>query len=805
MRLLLVLAFVSLSFAASHDGDGTYKLFEGDSVRSDNGFDVSLSGLDTGFDQNQNPVVESASYVILRSGEEVADPTLEEDESYTASVQDGKRNVTIKVLGLGYELDANQQLQPYARTRVSSSTYVPESLRIASVNVSPGEYGVNVYWTTNLAANGTIYLYGTSFLAPLKVASDTSSVTAHSLSFSDLTSDTEYTVSIESCDSVCVSEERTFRTSPAIPVISGVKATAITNDSARITWRTDIVSDSMVYYRKLGATTWERAPPPGKYDAITIERYYVPPEIETGFNVSGSGTAGSGSDVAGTAPPANAVQFSPATAVLASFAPVAGGYTIKSGMISGITDPSLLELIVKKNHSVNLFGLQPETTYEYLVSSCADRCANSTISRFNTTKTLYDPYAGLFPYSPSISHGSSLILTISAYSRNPGGALTETELQWDDESTTKSMTPYFGGDNRSFLPSLYSALSVVSITFTDPGAHTLTLRVKDNFGRVATATTEITVSERTACKEAKYYPPDTTCTDKWPYDGQATVDYNQEIGACHAFEVCDDSIDYMIADAESCCNGQYEFSDLPEQTSYGYDKKKNCDIALADTRMKKPMTHLNAASSMKVCKTSYLVHGIGSSAIYMKDYYRGEACCKDNPACGDNPRFEAGPWPASNIKFSELRCVYTLVKPLIGSNYKVPKDGWYGSDSDPKANNNAMLTTPTHSSINVMNTGTCVDYSLAVTTALRKAGYKKNEVPSMEAPGHMYNLVYLPGESKYSLVDTVGNRGGEFFTGGGWGWKYKGVDTDHCSYKADRCGNDLGFWTCPGKGEVTGC
>jgi hypothetical protein len=386
--------------------------------------------------------------------------------------------------------------------------------------------------------------------------------------------------------------------------------------------------------------------------------------------------------------------------------------------------------------------------------------------------------------------------------------LSEATLEWDDEGTTKSLTPYFGGDPKSFINSTtYSAFSIVSITFTDSGTHTLTLKVKDSFGREASATTEITVGERTACKgtSAKYYPSDTTCSNKWPYDGQATIDYNQEIGACHAFEVCDPSIDYMIADAESCCNGQYEFSSEPEQTAYTYDKMAACNAALSDTRMKKPMAHLNAVNSMKVCKTSYLVHGIGSAAVYMKDYYKGEACCKDNGACGDNPRFVASPWPASNIKFGGLQCVYTLVKPLFGDNYKVAKDGWYGSDTDPAGNNNAMLTTPTHSTINIMNTGTCVDYSLAITTALRKAGYKKNEILSAEAPGHMYNLIWVPGESKYSFIDTVGNRGGEFFTGAGWTWDYKGTKTGHCDYKGARCGNDLGFWTCPAKSEVTGC
>jgi hypothetical protein len=483
-----------------------------------------------------------------------------------------------------------------------------------------------------------------------------------------------------------------------------------------------------------------------------------------------------------------------------------GDSDISSGIAGKISD-SLIVLVVKKNHSMNLFGLQPKTTYEYFVSSCADLCANSSTYAFNTTSTLYDPYAELFFSPPVLNHGSSLTVTVSALSMNPGGTITDALLEWDDEGTAKSINPKFGGDAKSFLPDSFSSNSILSITFTDPGTHTITLSVKDSFGKEKTVSKDITVGEKTACKgtTAKYYPSDTTCSDKWPNDGGATIDYNQNFGACHAVEVCDEGLDYLVADAESCCNGEYVFSDYPEQTDYGYDKSRACDIAINTTRMKKPLSHLNAEQSMKICKTAYLAYGIGSQAIYMKDYFKAEACCKDNGACGDNPRFVASPWPKSNVQFGELRCYYTLVKPLFGDNYKVAKDGWYTSDTDPKGNNMAMVTVPTHSSVNVLNTGTCVDYGLTVTTALRKTGYRKNEIFAMEAPGHLYNLVWLPGDSKYSFIDTVGNRGGEFFTGGGWSWKKDGADVNHCSYKADRCANDLGFWYCPAKSEVAGC
>jgi hypothetical protein len=204
---------------------------------------------------------------------------------------------------------------------------------------------------------------------------------------------------------------------------------------------------------------------------------------------------------------------------------------------------------------------------------------------------------------------------------------------------------------------------------------------------------------------------------------------------------------------------------------------------------------------MKMCKASYLVHGIGANAVYVKDYYTAEACCKDLSLCGSNPRFQAWePWPAANIKYNELWC-YWYDAWIFG---RYPRDGWYGSDTNPESNNNALADFPAHATVNVMNTGTCVDYSFVVTTSLRKAGFNKNEIMSMRTPGHLYNVVWLPGDTKYSFIDTVGNNGGDFFTGPGWDWESNG-HRDHCGYNSDKCSNDNGMKNCPSKSNVWGC
>jgi hypothetical protein len=155
----------------------------------------------------------------------------------------------------------------------------------------------------------------------------------------------------------------------------------------------------------------------------------------------------------------------------------------------------------------------------------------------------------------------------------------------------------------------------------------------------------------------------------------------------------------------------------------------------------------------------------------------------------------------ANIKYGQLWCYYTD----WGIFGKTAKDGWYGSDTNPQSNNNALADFPAHATVNTMNTGTCVDYSFVVTTSLRKIGFNKNQIMSMRTPGHLYNVVWLPGDSKYSFIDTVGNTGGDFFTGGGWGWTSNGKNVDHCSYSSDKCSNDGGMKNCPSKSQVYGC
>jgi hypothetical protein len=60
--------------------------------------------------------------------------------------------------------------------------------------------------------------------------------------------------------------------------------------------------------------------------------------------------------------------------------------------------------------------------------------------------------------------------------------------------------------------------------------------------------------------------------------------------------------------------------------------------------------------------------------------------------------------------------------------------------------------------INVYGTGVCRDYSLAVTTLLRKAGYSQRDIGNWCDGAHCYNVVRFPGDTKWHVVDTTGNN-----------------------------------------------
>ncbi|MGA9100345.1 MAG: tetratricopeptide repeat protein [Methanotrichaceae archaeon] len=324
------------------------------------------------------------------------------------------------------------------------------------------------------------------------------------------------------------------------------------------------------------------------------------------------------------------------------------------------------------------------------------------------------------------------------------------------------------------------------------GMHNITLTITDSNSTVAKTSIDIGIAEPSVCGNVnprpKYYPIDTPCTDIWP---NAT-------GNCADFEVCHPELDYIVEDAVNCCDG----SPISGQA---------CSYACA-----------NSGGDKKKCRGLYIIKAFGPEAKYMSGYALFKSCCSGYPECTrtcglsltGTCAFEDG----LNGNVKNLSCNPNLT----GLN------AWK-SDKNMSLNSGTIGLLPTHATVNVLHTGVCEDYSAAVTTLLRKAGYSKTEaltavtgsyqLPLLgEHPGHGYGLVLLPGDTKYHFVDTTGNGEGINLSGvPGYFWftgcflgmpvRIKVFDwwVEYCNMTGEYAFNDAGYFTSPPSSCMVGC
>lgn len=324
------------------------------------------------------------------------------------------------------------------------------------------------------------------------------------------------------------------------------------------------------------------------------------------------------------------------------------------------------------------------------------------------------------------------------------------------------------------------------------GWHNITLSVTDSSSRSDLDYVNIAIAEPWVCDKVdprpRYYPPDTPCRDIWP---NATEQ-------CQQVEVCHPQLDWIVAEAVDCCDG----SPLPGR-------------ACADACNR-------SAGDRKKCRGIYLINSFGPDARYMKGYALFKACCSGYPECTRM----CGSWVSGKRLF--LDGYNENASNLSCRPQERGLAAWH-SDSNMSQNSATMGLLPAHATINILQTGVCSDYSAALTTMLRKAGYNRSEafmtasyafdLPLVgDHPGHAFNLVLLPGDDRYHIVDATGNGDGINLGGVPGYFRFTGCFLGmpshtrimdwwmgYCKMISKHCSNDAGYFLTPEKDKILGC
>jgi len=277
--------------------------------------------------------------------------------------------------------------------------------------------------------------------------------------------------------------------------------------------------------------------------------------------------------------------------------------------------------------------------------------------------------------------------------------------------------------------------------------------------------------------QINYCPSDTPCKRGWPGHKGELLFINEPNFACDLFEICHPTTQKIVEESYKCCinecNGDCH-SYCKEALKYsGYDNDKSNE-------------------KLKYCMGLYITSGFGPARRWMFGYDLAEVCCAGIDYC-----LEAGGKPDYLGKCLPLVEGTPLDKLPCKGKVSIYPVGWK-SDSNIEENSCYFSDLPAHVNYGILKTGVCADYSVAVTTALRAAGYKKDEVFTAVGPMHAYNIVKFPGQNKYVIIDTTGNNGAN--------WRPGQDPTNwypHCKYY--ECMNDNGYFNCPPKSEVWGC
>jgi len=301
------------------------------------------------------------------------------------------------------------------------------------------------------------------------------------------------------------------------------------------------------------------------------------------------------------------------------------------------------------------------------------------------------------------------------------------------------------------------------------GTHTIKLVVTDSEGEKGEDTVNVIIKKKEACKNtiARYFPTNTKCNNNWPSEDGRGITINSEENSCDLIGVCDPSLDYIIDEAIDCCTDQ--LTDL--------NKMKTCNFAK------------EYSNSFQDCKELYIIEGFGPDGAYMQKGYSGyEFCC-----FGIDILCE---------KTSYLYTLQSLPDNLKNQGYKcrnTPNNiekGFWGSNTKPSLSHLSLADLPPHASINILESGSCVDFATAIVTLLKKAGTTYAVV--VEADTHAFVIYRPPLHKMLRIIDMTGNHAGINLGGipsGGF---------NYCE-EIKFCYDESGEVSCPKNNQIEGC
>ncbi len=275
-------------------------------------------------------------------------------------------------------------------------------------------------------------------------------------------------------------------------------------------------------------------------------------------------------------------------------------------------------------------------------------------------------------------------------------------------------------------------------------------------------------------------PNDTLCTASWPDKQGSTININEPVRACDLFEVTDPNLVAMAQQAATCyktsCSGAGCHGSCTRAWNEAWLN------GTADTNHFKQFAGL------------YFIYALGPQAQYMQGYFLPELDCGSDGMgnCTGHENY------GTNAR--QLVCKGSVGTP----------NGW-ADDANMTENSCILSDLPAHADLQIIHTGTCVDYSVSLTTLLRMVGYTKDEVYSVTSASqvHEWNMVRFPNSMEWTIVDTTGNNHRPIGDTKHWCPSESepcpvALET-HCDYDLNSCSNDAGTVACPPPMEVIGC